>query len=121
MHLSEGEHAAEEGIAGIVAAALVAKHRHAMVNTHGERRVLLLEDARQLDDVGTSAQVGCLGEVAVGEDVARAQMHEMSARGILARQGNHVVLNTCRERTRAEREPVVGIVHRREEPLDVLV
>ena len=70
FHLSEGEHTAEERVAGIVAAVLIAKHRHTMIHAHGERGILLLEDARQFDDVGTSAKMGSLGEVAVGEDMA---------------------------------------------------
>ena len=41
-----------------------------MIHAHGERGILLLEDARQFDDVGTSAEMGSLGEVAVGEDMA---------------------------------------------------
>ena len=48
-------------------------------------------------------------------------MNEVSARCIFLGQCHNVVLNTCRERTGAEGETVVGIIHCREEPLDVLV
>ena len=47
-------------------------------------------------------------------------MNEVSARCIFLGQCHNVVLNTCRERTGAEGETVVGIIHCREEPLDVL-
>ena len=69
LNLSEGEHSAEERVARIVATALVAKHRHTVVNTHWQTWVLALEDASQLYYVGTSAKMRSLGEVAVGEDL----------------------------------------------------
>ena len=51
-------------------AARLVGERHAVVNTHGQLRILLFEDAAELNEVGTSAQMAGFGEVAVGEDVA---------------------------------------------------
>ena len=77
LHLSESEHAAEEGIAGVVAMARLVHDAsrligegHAVVDTHGKVGVLLLEDAAQLNQVGTSTQMTSFCEVAIGEDVA---------------------------------------------------
>ena len=84
LHLGKGEHTAEERIAGIVAAGFVAEHRLTVVDAHGQSGIGALEDAAKLHKVGTSAKVAGFGEVAIGEDVARAQMDEMGARGILA-------------------------------------
>ena len=74
LHLSKGKHTAEERVAGIVAAVLVAQHRHAVVHTHRQTTcallLLFLEDVSQLHEVSAAAQVTCLGEVAVREDVA---------------------------------------------------
>ena len=61
------------------------------------------------------------GEVAVGEDVARAQVDKMGARGELTGQVNHVVVGTCTQRTSAEGEAVVLVGNSVEEPLDVLL
>ena len=81
LHLSEGEHSPEQRISCIVsvaalvhdAAGLVGEG-HAMVHAHGQparrAQLLILEDAAQLNEVGASAQVAGLGEVAIGEDVA---------------------------------------------------
>ena len=70
LHLSKGKHAAKEGISGIVAARLVAKHCHAMVNAHWQVWILLLKYACQLNYVGTAAKMRSFGKVAVGENVA---------------------------------------------------
>ena len=72
FHLTQRKHTAQEGVAGIVAAVLITQHRHAMVYTHGQMGVGLLKDTCQLNQVGTSAEMGGFGEVAVGEDVAGA-------------------------------------------------
>ena len=53
--------------------------RHAVVHTHRQGGILLFEDAAELDEVGTTAKVRSLGEVAIGEDMARAQMHEVGS------------------------------------------
>ena len=102
--LTEGEHAAEESVAGIVAMARLVEdaagligERHTMIDTHRQTRVLLLEDAGKLDEVGTTAQVAGLGEVAVGEDVAAAEVYEVGARSELAGKIDHVVVGTSRQ------------------------
>ena len=102
--LTEGEHTAEEGVAGIVAmarlvedAARLIGERHAMIDAHRQTGILLLEDAGKLNEVGTTAQVAGLGEVAVGEDVAAAEVHEVGARSELAGKINHVVVGTSRQ------------------------
>ena len=86
LHLSHSEHSAEERIAGIVAvvalvhyAARLVGERHAVVYTHGQGWILLFKDAAELDDIGTSAQMAGFREVAVGEDVATAQVNEVGA------------------------------------------
>ena len=125
--LTEGEHAAEEGVAGIVAmarliedAARLIGERHAMIDTHRETGILLLEDAGKLDEVGTTAQVAGLGEVAVGEDVAAAEVYEVGARSELAGKSDHVVVGSGRERACAEGKAVVLVGHGIEEPADIL-
>ena len=74
LHLSKGEHTAEERVTGVVAFGLIAQHRHAVVHTHSQSAcallLLLLEDVSQFHKVGAAAQVACLGEVAVREYVA---------------------------------------------------
>ena len=77
MHLSEGKHASQQRVAGIVAvtrlihdAARLIGEGHSVVNAHGQFRILFLEDAAKLDEVGTSAQMTGFREVAVGEDMA---------------------------------------------------
>ena len=74
LHLSKGEHAAEERVTGVVAFGLIAQHRHAVVHTHRQTAcallLLLLENVSQLYEVSAAAQMACLGEVAVREDVA---------------------------------------------------
>ena len=57
LHLPHGEHAAEERVAGVVAAVLVAKHVGAVVYAHRQLGVRLLEDVRQLHQVGAPAEV----------------------------------------------------------------
>ena len=128
LYLSECEHAAQQGVAGIVAVArlvedaarLVGK-RHTVVNAHGQLWVLLLEDTAEFDKVGTSAQVTGLGEVAVGEDVARTQVNEVCARSKLLGQLNDVVVSACTQATGAERQAVVFVGYGVEEPLDILL
>ena len=102
--LTEGEHAAEEGVAGIVAmarlvedAARLIGERHAMIDAHRQTGILLLEDAGKLDEVGTTAQVAGLGEVTIGEDVAAAEVYEVGARSELAGKIDHVVVGTSRQ------------------------
>lgn len=70
LHLPQGEHTSEERVSGVVSLRFVAEHRHAVIHTHRELRILLLEDAAELDDVCTTAEVTCLCEVAVREDMA---------------------------------------------------
>ena len=67
---------------------------HAVVNTHGELWVLLLEDAGELDEVGTTAQMRCFGEVAVREDMTGAEVYEMGARSKLLSHLHHVVIGS---------------------------
>ena len=43
-----------------------------MIDAHGQVGILFLKDAAEFNDVSTSTQMACLGEVAIGEDVARA-------------------------------------------------
>ena len=102
--LTVGEHAAEEGVAGIVAMARLVEdaagligERHAMIDTHRETWVLLFEDAGKLDEVGATAQVAGLGEVTVGEDVAAAEVYEVGTRSELLGKINHVVVGTSRQ------------------------
>ena len=74
LHLSKCEHTSEERVACIVALRLVAQHCHSVVNAHWKwflaALLFLFKDAGELDDVCTPAQMACLCEVAVGEDVA---------------------------------------------------
>ena len=64
LNLSEGEHTAQEGITGIMAvgrlvedAARLVGEGHAVIDTHRQLRILLLEDAAELDEVCTTAEV----------------------------------------------------------------
>ena len=52
---------------------------HTVIHAHGQFGVLFLKDAAELDEVGTTTQMAGLGEVAIGEDVAGAQMNEVGA------------------------------------------
>ena len=86
LHLSEGEHASEERIAGIMAVAAfihdasrLVCEGHAVVDTHRQLRVLLLEDTAELDEVCAPSEMRGLREVAAGEDMAGAQMYEVGA------------------------------------------
>ena len=128
LHLSEGEHTAQKRVACIMAvarlvedAARLVGEGHAVVDAHRQAGILLLEDAGQFDEVGAASQMAGLGEVAVGEDMAGAQVHEMGARSELAGQFHHVVIGTCRETAGTEGEAVVLVGHGIEEPLDVLL
>ena len=69
LHLSEREHTSEERIAGVVAFRLVAEHGHAVVHAHRQLRIFFLEDSGQLNDGGTAAEMACLCEIAVREDM----------------------------------------------------
>ena len=68
---------------------------HTMVNTHRELWVLLLEDAGELDKVGTTAQMRCFGEVAIGEDMTGTEVYEMGARRKLLSHLHYVVIGSC--------------------------
>ena len=102
LDLAHGEHPAEEGVAGVVpvrglvhdAAGRVGEG-HAVVHAHRQGGILLLEDADELDEVRPAAEVRGLGEVAVREDVAGAQVHEMGAGSELLRQVHDVVVGAC--------------------------
>ena len=102
LHLSEGEHASEERIAGIMAVAAfihdasrLVCEGHAVVDTHRQLRVLLLKDTAELDEVGTSAKVRSLCKVAIREDMARAQMNEVGTRSELLCELYHIIISTC--------------------------
>ena len=104
LDLAEGEHTTEEGVAGVMAvgrlvedSARLVGEGHAVIDTHRQLRILLLEDATELDEVCTTAEVGGLCEVAIGEDVAGAQMDEVGARSELAGEIDHVVVGASRE------------------------
>ena len=77
LYLTEGEHTTQEGVAGVVAVRRLVHDAtgnvgegHAMIHTHGEFRVGFLEDTAEFDEVCPTTEVGGLGEVAIGEDVA---------------------------------------------------
>ena len=106
LDLAHGEHASEQGVAGIMAVTrlvhdatrLIGKG-HTVVDAHRQVGILFLEDTAEFDDVGTSTQMAGLGKVAIGENVTRAEVYEMGARGKLL---GH--LNQCRGyRNRTER------------------
>ncbi len=82
---------------------------------------LLLESTHQIDEVGAAAKMAGLGEVAVGENVAGAQVDKPRARGELARHGRNVVLGSGRQTSCAEREAVVLVGYGIEEPLNVFL
>ena len=107
LDLTHGEHTAKEGVTRVVAmcrlvedTAWLVGEGHAVVNAHWQTTTAvalalllgLLEDAAELDEVATTAQVRCLGEVAVGEDVARTEVYEMGAVGKLTSHGNDIVV-----------------------------
>ena len=92
-----------------------------MIHTHWQVWILLLEDTSQFDDVGTSAQVACFGEVAVREDMAGTEMNKMRAWSKLASHFHHIVISTCTQRTSTECQSVMLVRHGIEEPLDVLL
>ena len=68
----------------------------------------------------TSAQVSTLDEIAAGHGFRAAQMHEMRPPCKLTRQLTGVIVCPCTQRTGTERQPVMRIVHRLQEPADVL-
>ena len=78
LDLSYSQHPAVEGISGIVAHILVSKHRTAVIDAHWQIGLLLLEYLHQFDKMTSSFKVRCLYEIAVRQDIAAAQMHEMS-------------------------------------------
>ena len=128
LYLSEGEHTAQKRVTRIVAvrglvhdATRLVGEGHTVVYAHGKIRILLLEDTAEFDDVSTSAQMAGLREVAVGEDVAAAQVDEVGARSELLGHLHYIVIGTCRERTCTEGEAVMLVGHGIEEPLDILL
>ena len=75
-----------------------------MVDTHrqaGDVRIVLtfhllcLKRTGEVNDVGTTSQMTGFGEVAIGEDMAGAQMDEPRTVGKLTRHRRHIVLSTC--------------------------
>ena len=54
----------------------------------------LLEDATELDEVCTTAEVACLSEVAIREDVARAEVNEVGAISELLSECDRIVMLT---------------------------
>ena len=77
LHLTQSEHASKKCVAGIVSvarlvhnAALLVGEGHSVINTHRKLWILFFKDAAQFYKVGTTAQMTCLGEVAIREDVA---------------------------------------------------
>ena len=104
LYLSEGEHSAQKGVAGIVAVARLIHDTtrlvgegHTMVYAHRQSGIFLLEDTAEFDEVGTSAQMAGLGEVAVGEDVARTQVNEVGARSKLLGEFYDIIVSTGAE------------------------
>ena len=91
LYLSHGEHSSEERVAGIISPGFIAKHGHAVVYSHWQSSdvgivapplLFSFKDAGQLYDVGSSAEMTGLREVAVWEDMARPQVYKPSAMGI---------------------------------------
>ena len=60
------------------------------------------------------------GEIAIGEDVAGAEMNEMSSRSKLTCHSHDIVVGPCRETASAECQSVMRIGHGIEEPADIL-
>ena len=84
LHLSEGEHTAEKGVAGIVSVAALVENAtrlisegHTVIYTHRQFRILFLEDTTEFDEVCSSAKMAGLREVTVGEDMAGTQVYEV--------------------------------------------
>ena len=102
LYLTECEHTSKQCVTCIVtvrrlvhdAARLVGKG-HTVIYAHRQLGVLFLKDTAELNQVGTSAEVRSLCEVAIGEDVARAQMNEVCARSKLLGEVDHIVISTC--------------------------
>ena len=76
LHLSESEHTAKEGVAGIVTvarlihdAARLIGESHTVIYTHRKLRILFLKYLAEFYDVGTSTQMAGFSEVTIGEDV----------------------------------------------------
>lgn len=112
LNLTHSEHAAKECVTRVVAMVALVEHAtwlinesHAMIDTHWETTarvalallLSLLEDAAELDEVATTAQVRSLGEVAIREDVARAEVNEVGAIGKLVGHSHTVVVLAGRE------------------------
>lgn len=130
LHLAHGKHAAKETVAGVVAPALVAQHGHTVVNAHRLSgnvgiavavELFLLKDMHQFDEVGPSAKVAGLGEIAVEEDVAGAQENEPRARGELPGHRRHVVLSACRQASGTKGETVVPVGYGIKQPFNILL
>ena len=64
-------------IARIVAHLVVAEHERCVVHAHGQRGVDALEGAHHVDEA--RVEMGRLLEVAVGQHIADAGMHEVGA------------------------------------------
>ena len=86
LHLTQCKHTTQQGVAGIVAVARFVHDStwfvgkcHTVVDTHRQLWIFLLENPTQFNEVGTTIQVTGLREVAIGEDVARAQVYEVGA------------------------------------------
>ena len=92
-----------------------------MIHTHGQLGILFLEDAAELDEVGTTTQVTGLSEVAIGEDMAGAQMNEMGAGSELLSEIDYIIICTCGKGSCTEGEAVMLVGHSIEEPLDILL
>ena len=101
-------------------AARLVGERHTVVYAPGELWVLLLKDSCQFDEVGTTAQMAGLGEIAIGEDVTGAQMNEMGATGKLLRQVDNLVVGTCRQTACTEGETIMLVGYSLQEPTDIL-
>ena len=112
LNLAHGKHATQEGVTGIVAvvalieyAAWLIGEGHTMVYSHRQSAtrialaflLCLLKNAAKIYQMATTTQVGSLREVAVREDVARAQVNKVSAVGKLLRHGYTVVVLAGRE------------------------
>ena len=121
LDLSHGEHAAEEGVAGVVTFVSVTQHGHAMVYTHREAWIFLFEDADEFYDVRAATEVAGFGEIAVREDMTRTEMDEMGSRSELMSHFHDFVLRSCGERTGAEGKAVMRVVDSSEEPFYVFL
>ena len=95
VDLTEGEHAAVERVARIIAFILVSEHGTAMIDSHRKICLLLLEYLYKLYQVATSFEVRCLDEIAVRKYVAAAQMHEVGTVREFFRHRNDIIMRSC--------------------------